>query len=89
MGHIHTAEIVERLKPRVVIPHHYYIWDVVQRQSTLQSAEAWVEACDESETLLTPSRVYRIEEMDKLDRVVHFFGDNVAFDKETWLKDGR
>ena len=47
MGHVHTAHIIEALKPRVIIPHHYYIWDVVQRQSTLQTCEAWVEAYDE------------------------------------------
>jgi len=27
--------------------------------------------------------------LHRLDRVVHFFGDNVAFDKEAWLKNGR
>ena len=42
MGHIHTQAIIERLRPRVVVPHHYYIWDVLQRQSTLQTAEGWV-----------------------------------------------
>ena len=86
MGHVHTAHIIERLKPRVIIPHHYYIWDVVQRQSTLQTADAWVEAYDESETLLIPTKTYNISDIDKLERVVHFFGDNVAFDKEAWLK---
>ena len=89
MGHIHTQAIIDRLKPRVIIPHHYYIWDVVQRQSTLQTADAWVEAYPESEHLLKPTRTYRIDEVDKFDRVVHFFGDNVIFDKEAWLKNGR
>lgn len=89
MGHVHVASIIERLKPRVIVPHHYYIWDVLQRQSTLQTAEAWVEAYPEAERILKPTRTYRIEELEKLDRSVHFFGDNVAFDKEAWLKDGR
>ena len=89
MGHVHVASIVERLKPRVVIPHHYYIWDVLQRQSTLQTAEAWVEACPDAERILKPMRSYRIQDLEKLDRTVHFFGDNVAFDKEAWLKQGR
>ena len=88
MGHIHTAHIIETLKPRVIIPHHYYIWDVVQRQSTLQTCEAWVEAYDEKETFLTPTQVYDHRRLENLDRVVHFFGDNVAFDKESWLKEG-
>ena len=89
MGHIHTAHIIETLKPRVIIPHHYYIWDVVQRQSTLQTCEAWVEAYEDKETLLTPTKVYNLRGLEKLDRVVHFFGENVAFDKEAWLEGGR
>ncbi|MDP6341988.1 MAG: hypothetical protein QF491_00550, partial [Alphaproteobacteria bacterium] len=89
MGHVHVAAIIDRLKPRVIIPHHYYIWDVLQRQSTLQTAEAWVMACPDAERLLKPTRTYNIAEVDKLDQVVHFFGDNVAFDKEAWLKENR
>jgi L-ascorbate metabolism protein UlaG (beta-lactamase superfamily) len=88
MRHIHTQAIIDRLKPRVIIPHRYYIWDVVQRQSTLQTADAWVEAFPNSEHILKPKRTYRIEEVRKLDRIVHFFGNNVIFDKEAWFKNG-
>ena len=86
MGHIHTAQIIDTLKPRVVIPHHYYIWDVVQRQSTLQTCQDWVEACMQKEVLSSPSKVYDKKALENLDRVVHYFGDNVAFDKEKWLQ---
>ena len=51
MVHIRTAHIIETLKPRVISPHHYYIWDVFQRQSTFQTCEAWVEAYEDEETL--------------------------------------
>ena len=60
----------------------------MQRQSTLQTADAWVEAFPNSEHILKPKRTYRIEEVRKLDRIVHFFGDNVIFDKEAWFKNG-
>ena len=86
MGHIHTAQIIDTLKPRVVIPHHYYIWDVVQRQSTLQTCQDWVEACKQKEILSTPWKVYDKKALENLDRVIHYFGDNVAFDKEKWLQ---
>ena len=86
MGHIHTAQIIDTLKPRVVIPHHYYIWDVVQRQSTLQTCQDWVEACKQKEILSTSSKLYDQKGLENLDRVVHYFGDNVAFDKEKWLQ---
>ena len=42
MGFQHINHIIERLRPFVIIPHHYYIFDVTVRQSTLQSAEPWV-----------------------------------------------
>ena len=91
MGHVHVQSIVDRLQPRVVVPSHYYIWDVVQRQSTLQTAEAWVaerEAAMEFgvERIAGPKRIYCIEEMDKLEAAVHYFGDNVAFDKAAWME---
>ena len=88
MGHVHAQYIIDRLEPRVVIPHHYYIWDVLQRQSTLQTAESWVATRDNVERISGSRRVYRIEELDKVEHAVHFFGDNVAFNKEVWLKDG-
>jgi hypothetical protein len=37
----------------------------------------------------SPKRIYRIKELEKLDRAVHFFGDHVAFDKDAWLEAGR
>ena len=89
MGHVHTEAIIQRLAPRVVVPHHYYIWDVLQRQSTLQGAEQWVDARENVEKIHGPRRVYWIEEIDKLEKAVHFFGDHVAFDTEAWLKTGR
>ena len=83
-----TEHIVQTLRPHVVIPHHYYIWDVVQRQSTLQSAEPWVDTRQGVEKLDGPGRTYTIEGVRPLDRAVHFFGDHVAFDKETWMRQG-
>jgi hypothetical protein len=85
MGHVHVAAIVERLRPRIVVPHHYYIWDVLQRQSTLQTAETWVGEQAGVERITGPRRSYRIEDMDKLDRAVHYFGDHVNFDKAAWM----
>ncbi len=86
MGYKHTAQIIDTLKPSVVVPHHYYIWDVVQRQSTLQTCQDWVAACKQKEIFSTPSKVYDKKALENLDRVVHYFGDNVAFDKEKWLQ---
>ena len=89
MGFPMTEHIIERLRPHVVIPRHYYIWDVLQRQSTLQSAEPWVDAREVVEKMTGPRREYAIRDIRHLDRTAHFFGDHVAFDKEAWLRDGR
>ena len=89
MGHIHTQMIIDRLQPRVVIPHHYYIWDVVQRQSTLLSADDWVSKREQVERIVGPKKIYSLQDLDKLEGAVHYFGDQVAFDKEQWLQDGR
>ena len=88
MGFEMVEHIVDTLRPHVVIPHHYYIWDVVQRQSTLQSADTWVEARDAFERLKSPRRTYAIGDIKHLDWAVHFFGDHVAFDKDAWLEAG-
>ena len=89
MGFGMTEQIVETLRPHVVIPHHYYIWDVVQRQSTLLPVESWVDGRTAAETLDGPSRTYSAAEVRNLDRTVHFFGDHVAFDREAWHRTGR
>ncbi len=86
MGHVHTESIIEQLQPRVIVPHHYYIWDVLQRQSTLQTADAWVGSRAGVERITAPRKIYHIAELDKLDAAVHFFGDQVAFDKDAWLE---
>jgi hypothetical protein len=58
---------------------------VVQRQSTLQTCDDWVNEHEVVERIAGSKRIYRIEEMDKLEAAVHYFGDNVAFDKEAWM----
>lgn len=83
MGHPMVAEVIERLDPRVVIPHHYYIWNVVQRASTLLPVEKWlleqklVRSLESAETAYSPETL-----PDQL--TVDYFGDHVAFDVDAW-----
>jgi len=84
MGWHQVQHIVDRLKPHVVVPHHYYIYDVVQRMSTLQTADAWVEEQEGAVWLDGPTKTYTPEEVASLDRAVHYFGPHVAFDTEAW-----
>jgi L-ascorbate metabolism protein UlaG (beta-lactamase superfamily) len=83
MGYAMAESVIDTLRPRVVIPHHYYIYEVTQRQSTLLPADEWVEGRPH-ERLTSASRIYNEARLTGLDRMVHYFGDNVAFDTKAW-----
>lgn len=86
MGWDAAERVIDRLKPKVVVPHHYYIWNVVQRQSTLQPAQAWVDTQAEAMTLESAHVTLDPAAIGDLDRRVVHFGDHVAFDVEAWLR---
>lgn len=89
MGFHQTQSIIDTIKPKVVVPHHYYIFDVTVRQSTLQPADPWVTRQGDKARWLDSSTVtYTTEAIAALKAQVDFFGDHVAFDKARWLKDG-
>ncbi len=80
-----VEHIIKRLSPKIVIPHHYYIWDIVQRQSTLQTADNWL--------LKHQNRVINKDNcsinldsglMGMDDWSIINFGDNVCFDTTAW-----
>ncbi len=89
MGFGAVDSIVERLRPKVIVPHHYYIWDMVQRQSTLQTPSDWLDKYGQVTRLDGPTMRYSPEAIAGLDRAIHYFGDHVAFDKEAWFKAGQ
>lgn len=89
--HVLTYEqadrIADRLGARVVIPHHYFIWDVTTRGSTLMEATEWVDTHPEPLHLDTATWTLTADEARGMNgRVVHF-GDHVAFErpKPHWL----
>ena len=86
MGFAATQSIIDRLAPKVVVPHHYYIWDVVQRQSTLQPCEDWLSTQSNVHRLDNAATTYTRTTLDALENAprVDFFGDHVAFDKTAW-----
>ena len=84
-----AESIIQRLRPRVVVPLHYYIFDVTVRQSTLQPADPWVARQGANARWLdSPTVIYRREDIADLQARVDFFGDHVAFDKARWHKEG-
>lgn len=83
MGYAMAESVIERLQPKVVIPHHYFIVEVTQRQSTLLPADKWLATQKSVRQLEAPEISYTRAELPE-NREVHSFGDHVAFDAESW-----
>lgn len=83
-----TAEIIARLNPKIVVPHHYYIWDLTTRGSTLMPADDWVAAQPRSRHVGGAVARYTPEALASLETTVDHFGDHVAFDKLAWRTGG-
>ena len=85
----HAEEIIERLSPSIIIPHHYYIFDVTVRQSTLQPADGWLNTQENVVRLTSPSVNYHPKDLTNIKRRIDFFDGHVAFDKKKWLSNSR
>ena len=85
----HAKEIIERLNPSIIIPHHYYIFDVTVRQSTLQPADGWLNTQENVVRLTNPSVSYHPKDLTNIKRRIDFFDGHVAFDKKKWLSSSR
>jgi len=86
MGNPMVAEVIARIAPKVVVPHHYYSWTVVQRQSTLLTAERWLAEQPRVRQLDTAEKSYTPDTLPS-ETTVDSFGDNVAFDVTAWHAD--
>jgi L-ascorbate metabolism protein UlaG (beta-lactamase superfamily) len=75
--------VADRLNARVIVPHHYYIWDVTTRGSTLLPPNDWVNSRPDPRWV-SEGRV-RLSASDvKAHRgKAMCFGENVAFEKPT------
>lgn len=85
-----VESIIQRVNPSVVVPHHYYIWDVVQRQSTLQSADRWLSS-QKSEIVNTTGATENLSALLPAagtagQRRILYFGEHVGFDAGNWRK---
>jgi len=84
LGFQAIAGIVDRLKPSVVVPHHYYIWNVVQRSSTLMPVTDWVMDQTNVRMLGRATTTYSRSTLPTKTPTTDFFGDHVAFDTAKW-----
>ncbi|MDH3669375.1 MAG: MBL fold metallo-hydrolase [Paracoccaceae bacterium] len=83
MGNPMVEEVITRVAPKVVVPHHYYTWNVVQRQSTLLPVTEWLATQPRVRELESAETAYAPESLPA-ETTVDYFGDHVAFDVEAW-----
>ena len=77
LSHAMGDDIVERLKPRVIIPTHYLNESTTYTLSTLQDADEWVKAQKSYRMLDKPTLELAAEELSGMDREFLYFGANV------------
>jgi L-ascorbate metabolism protein UlaG (beta-lactamase superfamily) len=74
-------KVIDRLDPRIVVPHHYYAWDVMARGSTLLPADEWVKSRPDPRWLSEGTIALAPEYVKDQKAKVIYFGGNVAFAK--------
>lgn len=67
--------IVERLKPKIVIPTHYLAEGTSVTLSTLQNADEWVKSQKNKKTLTSPKLTLDSGEIASMDREFMYFGN--------------
>ncbi|QPC43083.1 MBL fold metallo-hydrolase [Kaustia mangrovi] len=70
--------IVERLKPKIVIPTHYLGETTTYTLSTLQPADEWVKSQKSYKMLDGPALTLAAAEVSGMDREFLYFGDHAA-----------
>lgn len=69
--------IIERLKPKVVIPTHWLNESTTYTASTLQPADDWAKGQRSCTMLDRPSRKLAPPDIAQMDREFLYFGNNV------------
>ena len=81
MSSAQLETVIGRLAPRIVVPHHYHIWDVTTRGSTLLPADAWVKTRANARWAQSGSVELVAEDVRSSPSGVLYFGEHVAFQK--------
>lgn len=81
LGAAQIDAVAERLKARLIVPHHYGIWDVTTRGSTLLPPDEWVNRRKDAIWADSGSVRLTTEFVKQQKGRVFCFGEHVAFDK--------
>ncbi|MFY0680721.1 MAG: MBL fold metallo-hydrolase [Thalassovita sp.] len=80
----HVERVIARLKPSLIVPCHYYIWNVHKQHSTLLPADQWVQ--QREQVVSAPADGIALRP-DPAAPAVLDFGQSVAFDVDAWHRD--
>jgi L-ascorbate metabolism protein UlaG (beta-lactamase superfamily) len=77
-----AGSIAERLGARVIVPHHYFIWNLTQRHSTLLPVDEWVDRHEH--VIRTQSATYKLvpNQVKTMPPTILYFSENVAFEPD-------
>lgn len=81
MSYAQIETVIARLSPKIVVPHHYHIWDVTTRGSTLLPADTWVKSRPNARWAQSGSVELTAKSVRASPAGVLYFGEHVAFDK--------
>jgi L-ascorbate metabolism protein UlaG (beta-lactamase superfamily) len=73
--------VAERLKAKLIVPHHHGIWDVTTRGSTLLPPDEWVNGRKDSIWAESDSVRLTTDFVKQQSGRLFCFGEHVVFDK--------
>jgi L-ascorbate metabolism protein UlaG (beta-lactamase superfamily) len=88
LSYAQIEAVIDRLQARIVVPHHYHIWDVTTRGSTLLPADEWVKTRPDAQRLGEGSVALLPRDVKARSGSVLYFGEHVAFAKPN-TKEGK
>lgn len=74
------AQIRERLSPRITVPHHYFVWNVTHRASSLLPPDDWMAKHPNSRFTEAGEITLTTHQVKAEKDLALCFGTNVAFD---------
>lgn len=81
LSYASAEAIAKRLEARLIVPHHYHIWDLTMRASTLLAPDAWVNGRPGSRWLDQGAVRLSADYVKAQSGLAMCFGTHVAFDK--------
>ncbi|MBO6815860.1 MAG: MBL fold metallo-hydrolase [Rhizobiaceae bacterium] len=80
LGYEQAADIRQKLSAKVVVPHHYFIWNVTHRASTLGPPDEWMGLQSNTKWAETGEVSLSADWVRKQKDLSFCFGENVAFE---------